>query len=344
MTGKRARTWIPGIPALAIAAALWPSTARANDPATATMLFNEGKRLMGEGNFAEACPKFEESQRLDPGVGTQFNLADCYERAGRTATAWATFMDVASELHATGDAKREKVARDRGATLEPKLSKLTILTPKNATGLEVRRNGEVLGGAVWNNAVPVDPGSYTIEATAPGKKKWSSVAAVGPNGAVVTVTIPDLVTPDASETAPATPPSTQATQTLATQTPVPTTPEETPSAQPGQTQRTLALVAAGVGVVGIGVGTGFGLTAFSKHSAYLTHCVGSVCDATGVQEHDDAASSATISTIAISAGLVLAAGGAVLWFTAPKAVSKTAIRVVPAVGPSSGGMTISGLW
>jgi serine/threonine-protein kinase len=337
----RTSTWIP---ALALAAALWPSTARANDPATATMLFNEAKRLMGEGNFAEACPKFEESQRLDPGVGTQFNLGDCYERAGRTATAWATFMDVATELHASGDVKREKVARDRVAALEPKLSKLTILTPKNAVGLEVRRNGEVLGGAVWGNAVPVDPGSYTIEATAPGKKKWSSVAAVGPNGAAVTVTIPELVAPDTAEPAPPALPSTPGPLQVAPEGPPATAAPETPEGQPGQMQRTLGVVAAGAGVVGLGVGTAFGLTAFSKHSAYETHCNGSICDATGVQMHDDAASAATISTITMTAGLVLVAGGAVLWFTSPRAASKTAIHVVPAVGPSSGGMTISGLW
>jgi serine/threonine-protein kinase len=337
----RRSAWIA---ALAVAAALWPSSARANDPATATMLFNEAKRLMGEGNFAEACPKFEESQRLDPGVGTQFNLADCYERAGRTATAWATFMDVASELHASGDAKREKVAKDRVAVLEPKLSKLTILTPKNVTGLEVRRNGEVLGGAVWGNAVPVDPGSYTIEATAPGKKKWSSVATVGPNGAAITVTIPDLVGLEGTEPTPATPPSTPGAQQLTPEAPPTPTAPETAEAQPGQTQRMLGLVTAGAGVVGIGVGTAFGLTAFSKHSAYVARCNGSICDQTGVQEHDDAASAATISTISMTAGLVLVAGGAVLWFTAPRAASKTAIRVVPAVGPSSGGLTVSGLW
>jgi serine/threonine-protein kinase len=329
----------PSIPiaALIAAVALAPRPARASDPATATMLFNEAKRLMGEGNFAEACPKFEESQRLDPGVGTQYNLADCYERAGRTATAWATFMDVASELKASGDEKRERVARDRIAALESKLSKLTILTPKNVMGLEVRRNGELLGGAVWGNAVPVDPGTYTIEAMAPGKRKWSSVATVGPNGAGVTITIPEL-TSDV-EPSPAAPLPAQASQSV-----VPGPAPEAPTTHPGQMQRTLALITGGAGVVGLGVGTAFGLTAFSKHSEYMTHCNGNICDSMGVSEHGDAASAATISTIAMTAGLVLVAGGAVLWFTAPKDAPMTAIRVVPAAGPSSGGMIVEGIW
>ena len=30
--------------------------------------------------FADACPKFEAAMRLDPGMGIQFNLSDCYEQ------------------------------------------------------------------------------------------------------------------------------------------------------------------------------------------------------------------------------------------------------------------------
>src|SRR4051812_10257047 len=59
-------------------------------------LFDEARRLMADGKFAEACPKLEESQRMDPGIGILFNLGDCYEHLGRTASAWISFRDVAS--------------------------------------------------------------------------------------------------------------------------------------------------------------------------------------------------------------------------------------------------------
>ena len=96
-----------------------PSLARADsslaDKAAAQSLFDEGRKLMTEGKFAQACPKLAESQKLDPGVGTQFNLADCYERLGQTASAWAGFLEAASTAKSMGQGEREKVARERAA-------------------------------------------------------------------------------------------------------------------------------------------------------------------------------------------------------------------------------------
>src|SRR5262245_31616174 len=36
--------------------------------AAAEALFNQGRDLMSAGKFSEACPKFEASQQLDPGL------------------------------------------------------------------------------------------------------------------------------------------------------------------------------------------------------------------------------------------------------------------------------------
>src|SRR5260221_11014313 len=70
------------------------STAHAqNDPVAARTLFDEGRKLLADGKYDAACPKLEESQRLDPGTGTLFNLADCWEQIGRTASAWARFLE-----------------------------------------------------------------------------------------------------------------------------------------------------------------------------------------------------------------------------------------------------------
>src|SRR5262245_30897133 len=120
--------------------------ATASEKATAQALFDEGRKLASSGRFAEACPKLEESLRLDPGIGTRFHLANCYERAGRTASAWTTFLEVAAAAKEAKQPEREKVARDRASALEPKLSRLTIVAGgKGAEALEIRRDGVTVG-------------------------------------------------------------------------------------------------------------------------------------------------------------------------------------------------------
>jgi len=165
--------------------------AHAGDTAAAQALFDQGKKLMKEKKYAEACPKFEESQRLDPGLGTQQNIAFCYESLGKTATAWSLYLDLASQAKAAGQAERETKARDAAKALESKLSKVTIQVPTPAAGIEVKRNNDVVGQASWGTPIPVDPGEVKITAVAPSRKMWSKTITVDKPGET-TVTVPEL--------------------------------------------------------------------------------------------------------------------------------------------------------
>ena len=60
--------------------------ALASDESVAQELFDQGKRLMGEKKFAEACNAFQESYRLDAKTG-----ALALVEAGRTALVSAGF-------------------------------------------------------------------------------------------------------------------------------------------------------------------------------------------------------------------------------------------------------------
>jgi serine/threonine-protein kinase len=324
---------VRGSAAPAVVAALLATTspARANDPATATMLFEQGRQLAAAGRYGEACPKFEESQRLDPGIGTQFHLADCYEHTGRVASAWALFLDVASTAGGTGQEARENLARKRATALEPKLSKLTVAVPQAAPGLEVHRNGEALAAVLWSSAVPVDAGSYTVEATAPGRKRWSTVAAVGPDGASVTVTVPPL---EAEAPAPGPTASVAAAH-------------EAPPGDAAQRARIEQIAAYGLtGGAGLGValGIGFGLASISKHGDYEKYCSGNVCAAPAQPLHDAAVSAGNASTVSFVVGTALAAGAGVAWYLYLSGKNSPPVTVAPAVGVSSGGATVAGAW
>src|SRR5689334_7903140 len=136
----------------------------------ARALFDAGRKLMARKNYADACPKFEESQKLDPGVGTQFNLADCLEHLGKTASAWVNFVDVMNTAKEAGQTARENAARARANALEPKVAKLTIIAVDPAGQMEIKRDGIVVEQGLWGTGIPVDTGEHVVSATAPGKK------------------------------------------------------------------------------------------------------------------------------------------------------------------------------
>ncbi len=96
------------------------SVARADataDEQRADALFEEGKSLRGAGRYQEACADFEESRRLDDGIGVTLYLADCYEQAGNLPRALAEFRRAEALAVARGDARAD-VARRRAATIE----------------------------------------------------------------------------------------------------------------------------------------------------------------------------------------------------------------------------------
>lgn len=184
---------------LVIAGVLATSQARGDelplpDVARADALYQEGKRLLDERRYEEACPKFEESQKLDPGVGTLLYLASCYELIGRTASAWRTFQDAAELARDTGDSRRDTLAQRRAKKLESRLSRLAVMVPATSRvrGLELRCDGSVIGVGEFGAARPLDPGPHRIEAGAPGRRAWAQDVDVPPGPIVVSVYVPIL--------------------------------------------------------------------------------------------------------------------------------------------------------
>jgi tetratricopeptide (TPR) repeat protein len=98
----------------------------AADKAAAEALFDRGLALMKEGKLQEACERLEQSQAIERGIGTMLYLAECYEKTGKTASAWALFREAASWAQAAGQSERAEAGKSRAARLEKGLSRLTI--------------------------------------------------------------------------------------------------------------------------------------------------------------------------------------------------------------------------
>jgi hypothetical protein len=137
----------------------------------------------------EACDAFAASNRLEPRAGTLINLGLCREQNRQLASAWVAFKDALTRVK---DPKKKKVAVDKVATLEPRLSYLTISVPDESRveGLVVTRNGQVVDPALLNRAVPVDGGPYTIAGRAPGHEEWTTTVEVATERDKVSVDVP----------------------------------------------------------------------------------------------------------------------------------------------------------
>lgn len=307
----------PGVLSLALAL---PAYAQGGgNKAAAEALFVEGRNLMAAQRYAEACPKFEASQEMDPGLGTMLNLAECYEKTGKTASAWAQYREAIPIARSAGSREREELATERAKALQDRLSTLTIRVTAKDAALDVRRDGVPVHVAQLGTPIPVDPGEHTVEATAEGKQPWSKKVEVGPDAAKVEVEIPALA--DATQAA---------TTTTTTHGDVKLDSGTTPSSS-GSSQRTLAYVAGGLGIVGVGAGVFFGLSASSDWDDAKSDCNDFPygCSQAALDARESASSKATLSTIGFIAGGALLATGAVLFFTAGSGETKTAFGVGP---------------
>jgi len=320
--------------AVAVVAAA-PHAARA-DAVGAEALFREGKRLMKDHQIAAACDKFEASNRLDASVGTQLNLADCREKNGQLATAWATFLEAASAARAAGDAARETEARSRAGTLEPRLAYLTISVPaaSHVDGLVIKRGDVAIDPALWNQGVPIDTGAYEITGQAPGHEPWSTRVQIDRDGQKLGVEVPrfkqlaDLGPAVVAKPAPADPgPASDDGE------PEPPRVEESRFT----TLRKAALVTAGVGVAAIAGGIGFGLTARDLQHQSDALCPATACaDPHGLDLNRRARRDALASEILFGAGGVAVAGAVVLWIVGAPA------RVTPTMTDRQVGLAFNG--
>jgi hypothetical protein len=327
-----------------VAGANIPSARAQGEKISAEALFEDGRRLVGEGKYAEACPKFLASQRLDPSAGTLLNLASCLEKQGLVASAWQTYKEAASAADAAGRRDYVGTAQRHAEALVPRLARLTVNVEQPVDGLHVKRDGVVVDRAEWGVPIPVDTGSHTIEAAAPAHKGWAAAAVVGQDGAQVKVTVPALEAAPEEAAPPAPPP------------PSPPGPAQAPPAGAGvvgspgpqhaasSTQRSIGWVVGGIGVVGLGVGAGLAVLAKSKNSSSLANCESAspnLCSPTGISERDSALSAGNASTVAVGVGAAAVVGGLLLVFTAPSSSAAAAAWVV---GPTPGGAVVRGTW
>jgi tetratricopeptide (TPR) repeat protein len=272
--------------------------AEPSDPAAAEALFAQGKELMQRGDYGQACPKLQESYRLDPATGALLALALCHESQGKLATAWSEFMNVAAMAHAERNLEREQQARRRAESLEPRLSYLVLRVGHAVAeipGLVILHDGVALRPAAWGTPIPVDPGPHVLSASAPGRKPWET-----------TLVIAEPAQRGVAEVSELSP--------LATSSEEPVEPAE---AATGGAWSMTPLRITGVGLAGAGLASllfsaGASWRALSKDAAAKDNCTPS-CNPAGVYDRGAASEASKAATVGAIAGGVLVGTGVALF-------------------------------
>jgi len=315
--------------ALAGAVLIDATVARAEGPSDAEVLFREARTLAQAGNWALACPKFAESERLDPAPGTLLNLADCEEHYGTLVKAREHFRLAAAAFRQAD--KGRTVALNRAAGLQKRIAHLTLrLAPSVPPAAAVTLDGTAIDSATLGSVVDADPGSHEIVVSVRGHedRKYSVPLADGATFEQM-LDVGPLIPEPTLVVVPPTPPAAP---------PLPPPPSPPPPSQRGP----VGLVLGGAGLASVIAGIATGVVAFSDTKTAKNECRDATrtCSLDGHNAAVHAQTFATVSDVTFIAGGVLVAAGAALWFTRPKEGAPPPIAFVPIVSPAGFGAVI----
>jgi hypothetical protein len=293
----------------------------------AEQLFKKGKKLLAEKKYPEACTAFEDSDRIDPGIGAKLNVAKCYQEWGKLATAWKWFSDAEQMAKDTKDDRARKI-HGLAEELDASVPRLTVKAPRNAstTGIEIKLDGVAFEISALGTERRVDPGPHQIDYVIDGARKTKTIPVERGGSSEVTLEIPEKLRGAVVR-------------------------EPSASAgvdDPGRTRRIVGIGASVVGIVVVGTAAVVTWRARDSYKNALTaHCRGAtdMCDADGLTATHAARHRANIATIVTIGGAAAVAGGLFLYLTAPGAGSRGtefALYLAPSIGGDGNGVVLGG--
>lgn len=287
------------------------------DPAAADALFQSARDAMTKGDLATACPRFAESQRLDPAPGTLLNLAACEEKQGKLSAARAHFQEALDAMPSTD--YRVAYAKEQLAAVDKRFARVTVKVTGGGAGAHVRRDGLELREGALGVALPTEPGAHVFVVEAPGR---------APSKVAVTFAEGEEKTLELAMGAPSG---------------VATTTEAAPASS-ANGRKIAGIAALAVGGAGIVTGAVTGLMFADAASTYKQHCDATSCDDEGRAAARTGKTLDIVSPVAFGVGVLGLGAGAYLLLTGKSetAPSRTSFRATPQVGAGTAGMSLSG--
>lgn len=276
------------------------------EAALAEKAFLDGRALLKDGRVAEACEKFAESRRYENAAGTLLNLAMCYERLGRTASAWAAYRELLPMAQRAGDEARAAHARERSELLANAWPRLLVRWPASAgSGVEeggVPRLTLLLDGAPippssGPSELPLDPGKHRLELRRGTVREW----------------VTDIEAP---------------ARNVVLEVPIRETVHVAHKSEPPTVGRTAAVVLGATGLAATLAGGIFAVTSRVHYDdARRDHCGDGACDAAGIDGIRDARRLADGATVLTVYGVAATLGAVGIWLALPKGAPEVRVGV-----------------
>ena len=294
----------------------------------ADQLFKKGKKLLAEKKYAEACLAFEESDRLDPGIGAKLNVAKCYQEWGKLATAWRWFSEAEQMAKDTKDDRAGKI-HALAEELDPSIPRLTVKVARDAdtSGVVIKLDGAPFEISALGTERRVDPGPHQVDYTVGGATRNKVVPIERGGSSEITLDLPKKSRVPAKSDV------------------------EPPVAADNEAVRKRRLIGLGIsGGGGLAMGIAGIVTLRARgdyQHAISAHCRGAtdMCDAVGLAATHSARRRANIATGITIGGLAAVGGGLYLYFTASKAAAhgeEHALYLAPSVGGDGTGVVFGG--
>ncbi len=301
------------------------------DPASkkrADKLFDDGRKYLTNGEYSLACTAFEQSQNADAAIGTQLNIALCYERWGKLAAAYNAYVEAERQASESKD-KRSIVARKKADELERKVAHLRVTVPDSIDRYAIYLLDAVeIEVSKLTADLVLDPGAHVIEVRIAGAPPSKNELELEPGQQMKL----DLVAPVVKQIEPvAEKPVVEAPKPV-----MMTTVRSKPALYGG-----IGLVVAGAAT--IGVASFIALDARSDYNAANKRCPDATCASQADFEATrDARARAHSMTWVFAGGAAVAVIGTILIATSKRTAPSESISLTPTLTNNGVGIALGG--
>jgi hypothetical protein len=328
-SGSRVRRGCTGLTALSLAIAgtlplavlataspAYAQDAGSQDIAQARQLGQQAQAAYDKGDFVESEKLWTAAAKLYTQAPTlTLGLARTQAKLGKVVAAQESYNKIVREWGnnpSPPPAFKDAVeaAKNEVAAVSAKVASVTV-SVEGPTNPQVTIDGQAVPAAALGLKRPVDPGSHKVTATADGYKPADTTFSVAEGGSAAATLKMEKAPPGAAVVAGPGPTPGPG--------PSPTEPGADTSTGKGSMNKTLAIVAFGVGGAGLVVGAITGVIALGKAGDLKNVCdANKNCPTTAQSDVDSYKSVGTISTIGFIVAGVGGVAGVVLLLTAPK--------------------------